>query len=191
MGVAKDARENEVISRLLTEWQKPLRLTTVAQGMAAVGLPPDNDLRWRIGRRLQRLWRMTLSDPEYFKRIRAALGLSEDSARLEQFVQQVQDWDPVSYILNEDEKLTARYILLTRERYKCLPSPEEVAQVLGQGAEQVAGHFEMLTRIRFLASAEGAPAGYRLGRRHRRFSTGLGFFFHTVTLSSGERFNVP
>ena len=186
-----DHAERQVIEYLLAEWQKPLRLTPVAQGMVALGLAEDRELRWRIGQRLRSPWRRSVQDPQRFERFRTALGLALDQARVEQLLQQAREWGLASIVLDEDEKLVARYVLRTREREGRFPSLEETARAIGQCLEQVEPRFEMLVRVGFLATTDSSPAGYRLARRYRRFLKGLGFFFHTVTLASGERFNVP
>lgn len=191
MAERTDRTETAVIHYLLAEWQKPLRLTTVAQAMAAMGLPADDERRWSIGKKLRRLWRRSVQDPRRYERWRTTLRLDVDQARVEHFVQQTREWGSASYILDEGEKLVARYILLTQERDGRLPSLEQIAQAMGERLEPVRAQCDMLARIGFLAPEERSPAGYCLARGYRRFLKGLGFLFHTVTLASGERFNVP
>jgi len=184
--------EAQVITQLLTEWQQPQQhLTTVGQAMAALGLADDQELRWRVGQKVRRLWRRAVQDPGRYARFRMALGLAVDEARTARFLQQTRAWSPASYILNEEEKLVARAILLSWERDRRLPSVEEIAQAAEQTLAQVTPSLEMLARVGFLASMQGPPAGYRLARGYRRFLQGLGLSFHTVTLASGKRFNVP
>jgi len=186
-----DDVEQQVIDHLLAEWQKPMRLTTVAQGMAALGLARDRERRWRIGQRLRRPWRTSVPHTQRFEQFRTALGLAVDQARIEQLLQQTREWGLASILLDEDEKLVARSIVVTQEQKRRFPSLEETAQATGQSLEEVAAQFEMLARLGVLASTDSAPPGYRLARGYRRFLKGLGFSFHTVTLASEERFNVP
>ncbi|MGH8060280.1 MAG: hypothetical protein ACREOH_24090, partial [Candidatus Entotheonellia bacterium] len=172
-----DPVEQQVIEHLLVEWQKPLRLTTVAQAMAALGLGEDQELRWRIGQKLRRLWRRSAQDLTRFERFRTAIGLALDQARIQQLLRQTREWGLASIALDEDEKLVARHIVLTHERERRFPSPEETARVTGQSPGHVESQFEMLARVGVLARVESIPVGYRLGRGYRRFLKGLGFFF--------------
>lgn len=191
MAKRTDHTETAVIHYLLAEWQKPLRLTTVAQAMAALALPADDERRWSIGQKVRRLWRRSVQDPQRYERWRITLRLDIDQARIKHFVQQTREWGTASYILDEGEKLVARYILLTQEREGRLPSLEQIARAMGESIEPVRTQCAMLARIGFLAPEESSPTGYRLAPGYRRLLRGLGFSFHTVTLASGERFNVP
>jgi len=184
----RDAREAQVIQHLLAEWQKPLRLTTVAQAMASLGLPDDDDLRWRVAQRLRGLWRRVVRDPRRYVQFRQEVGLPVDEATIERFVQQACQWHPLSIILDEEEKLVARFLLTLWQKERRLPTRAEVGQAVRIDLTKVDRAFGMLERIGLLAREDGV---YHLRRGYQRFLGGLGLTFHTVVLPTGERFNVP
>jgi hypothetical protein len=103
-------------------------------------------------------------------------------------LQETRDWNMAIYILTENEKLIARHILLTHKQARPMPSAAEIAAALSLPPETVARGLAMLTRLEFLARLDG---DYTLAPDHERFSRGLGFNFHTITLASGKVFNVP
>lgn len=183
----------ERVSQLLTkEFSEGLRLTTIPQAMERLGVADRLPLRWQVAKRLESLWRDTLTSPETRRRIAAALGRPYDETQVERWRQQVGAWHLASIVLSENEKLAARCILLHRRKRRPLPRPAEIAAALGLPLRHVQNALRMLGRLGFLTIPDGrSPAHYRLTPSYRRFLEGLGFNFHTVSLDTGERFGVP
>lgn len=74
---------------LLREWTSGLRLTTIPQALQRLGMGDDVNLRRRVGKHLEQLWRDTLTSPEKRRGIAEALGRDLDEVRDKQWRQQV------------------------------------------------------------------------------------------------------
>ncbi len=48
--------EDRIVKLLASEWQEGLRITTIPQAMARLGVSDDEEVRWRIVRLVERLW---------------------------------------------------------------------------------------------------------------------------------------
>lgn len=186
-----------IVAHLQSEWHTGLRLNTVAQAMAALGLPEDDEVRWQVGGALEREWQQFHSVPGILRGLKWLTG--QRLAPLLRFLPSVlfgfprllneaRDWNPAVYILTEDEKLIARHILLAHKQSRPVPSAAEIGAALPLPAERAARGLAMLARLDFLSPRDN---GYALTPDHERFSRGLGFNFHTITLVNGEVFNVP
>lgn len=155
-------REQErVVAFLLEEWERPFRITTVQQAMDALGMPADPKTRVSIGAYLAR-----------------HSSLNSRLAR----------WGPTPFILTEDEKLLARYLLGTRPRPEVVPSAAELSQVCEQPQGQIETDLRVLSHLGVLHRQR---RGYRVAENFEERAGGLGFTFHKVSLENGERFNVP
>ncbi len=186
-----------IVAFVQSEWRTGLRLTTVAQAMSALGLPDDDEVRWQVGRKLDRDWQQHRRVSGFFRGIPWLTG--KNLGRLLRFLpgvlfgfprllREAREWNPAVYILTEDEKLIARHILLGDKASRPVPSAAAMATALSLPADTVARGLAMLARLGFVAPLNG---GYALASDYRRFLRGLGFNFHTIALSSGEVFNVP
>lgn len=186
------ALESRIVKFLMHEWQEGLRITTVPQAMMRLGLPDDEELRYRAGRRLERIWRRRLGLRGLWRGLRGLRSANRRKARpwatslrrLPSLLGEARSWNPAVYILSNDEKLIARLIRNTGR----VPSLEEIAAVLDLDRSTVERGLRMLTNVGFLAARAG---GYQLAAGHQHLLEGLGFNFHTVTLENGEQFNVP
>jgi len=186
------ATAGELERLLAQEWSTSLRLTTVPQAMARLGMGRGLEWRWRAALRLERTWRRVLLSPEKQQQIGEALSRQFDGGDRERWRGQVDTWGLASILLTENEKLAARYVLWRHRQALPLPAPRETAEVLGIPMHEVHNSFRMLGRLGFLAIADGRrPARYQLSGDWSRFTEGLGFSFHTVSLDNGERFGVP
>ncbi|MCI0550212.1 MAG: hypothetical protein L0287_04595 [Anaerolineae bacterium] len=192
-----DVDVQRIVAYLQSEWSMGLRPTTVAQAMAALSLPPDDEVRWQVGRALEVEWRQRHSGAGFFRGVIRLI--SQDFSQFLRFLpgvlftlpgqlREARDWNPAIYILTADEKLIARYILLAHKQARPVPSAMAIATSLSIPHDPVARGLAMLARLGFLSRTNG---DYTLAPDHERFTRGLGFNFHTITLSNGEVFNVP
>lgn len=186
------AVEERIATMLASEWQEGLRITTIPQAMARLGVSDDEEMRWRIARRLERVWQRRLGWRSLWRGLRWLRRIGSHPlrtwlgsfGRLPSMVTEAREWNPAVYTLSNDEKLTARYILVVGE----VPAPDAIRTALDLERKTVETGLRMLTRLGLLT---GPAGGYRLASGHERLLAGLGFNFHTVTLESGEQFNVP
>lgn len=184
--------EEQVVALLSTEWQEGLHITTIPQALARLGLPDDEETRWRIGRLLERAWEKRRGASGMWHGLRLLRGATRRNPtawlpvlrRLPSLVAEARAWSPAVYILSNEEKLIARHVL----RAGRVPSVEEIGAALGLSSGAVETGLRMLRRLGFLAGVEG---GHRFAPGHERLLAGLGFNFHTVALEGGEQFNVP
>lgn len=102
---------------------------------------------------------------------------------------EIKQWNSASFILTNDEKLVARYILRVQDDAGRLPPSSEIREALHLDETKTHTALRMLQRLSFLIL--NGDNQYDLALGHRTFLQGLGFSFHTVTLQDHEQFNVP
>ena len=155
--------EDLVSAFLVAEWHEGLRLTTIPQAMARLGLPDDDETRWRVSQRLERAWRrrlrpsglwrglrwLRISDPRRVRAWLPALG------RMPALIAEARAWNPAVYTLSNDEKRIARHIL----RVGRVPWSEEITAALNLDRLMVEAGLHMLARLGFLSEE-------KIGRAH-------------------------
>jgi len=157
--------ERGVLTYLRTRWDQLFHLTTVAQALAALGRTEDDASRLRVGDYL-------LAHPAVHP--------------------VVARWGARTLILTEDEKLLGRYLAHQAANGRGqVPVAAAVAAIQRAPAEVARG----LAVLRHVGLIDYQPVGhaiaYTLAPNWRELAGPLGFTFHTVTLQSSERFNVP
>jgi hypothetical protein len=154
-----------VLRYLHSHWSRVFRLTTVAQAMAALDLPPEPGQRLRIGDYL-------LAHPE----THPTLGR----------------WGARTFILTDAEKRLGRYLALHPRGVGGPRSVARAATVLGCAPGGVQRGLSTLERVGLVTTR--AVAGRdtrRLVPGWRQLAGPLEFTYHAVTLEGGEQFNVP
>ncbi len=150
---------HRIAAHLQSEWRTGLRLTTVGQAMAALGLPEDDELRWQVGRALEAEWQKHRSVPGFFRGLKWLTG--KNPGRLFRFLpgvlfgfprllREARHWNPAVYILTEDEKLVARQILLAQKQSHSVPSASAIAAALSLPPEVAMRGLAMIDRLGFL-----------------------------------------
>ncbi len=158
-------KDKQLLAYLRQQWDEPLRLTTLEQGMIALGQALDNAHRLRVGDYL-----LTHAN------VHPA----------------VQRWGARTLILTEDEKLLGRYLVQRASNERGELSLADVTSALGRSATQAENGLAALRHVGLLdwRRVNGA-IGYTLIPNWRELVGPLGFTFHTVQRANGERFNVP
>lgn len=162
------SEEIRVVEYLKEEWEKQYRVTNIKQGIEALGLTYNNVMRMRVGDFLQLIY----------------AGNKVFSKRLEK-------WGPYTFILTNEEKLIARYLLLNFKRSGAMPMSTEIAQTLNVEEKEVDASLGVLDQVGFIEKHKsGSPLGYSLSRSYEKFLYGLGLTFHEIRLENEETFNV-
>ncbi len=156
---------NAVVSHLQERWNALFRLTTIKQAMDALGLPKDDALRLAIG----------------------------DILRTQPNVHPaVERWGPLAFILTEDKKRLARFLVQRAVDRRGKLAPAVVAQAIGWSEPDVAHGLNVLRQVGLLDwRGAGDAIAYSVAVDWQQRAGPLGFTFHTVQLEDGERFNVP
>lgn len=182
-----------IIDHLRHDWATGLRITTIEQAMRALNLPCDDELRWKVGQALNSHWRRQMTWRKFFNAL-PWVGISRWSIvrrfmRLPAALAEAKEWNAASYILSNDEKLVARFILRQQSDVGRLPTLAEISRALELDATQTRAALRMLDHIGFVHYNDDST--FQLTPDHARLLLGLGFSFHMVTLESGDQFNVP
>lgn len=155
--------ERKVIEYLQNEWRKDDSVTSVEIAMEAAGVPPSDDLRFKIGNYIK-------THPELHAVIR--------------------QWGWVTLVLTPNEKLLARGLINAVRAHEKTPSLAELAKAVGIPEVEALRGLQMLQRFEILNRDESAGGvGYTVASRYLTWEPRLDFLFHSVMLSSGRNFN--
>lgn len=162
--VGLNADERKVVEFLLndwTEWEKDYSITSVDIALDAVHVPPAAETRYRIGNYLK-------THPELNEVLR--------------------DWGWQTIVLTPTEKLVARAIANAQRDRKPVPSPSEVARLVGISEKEVDDAVQMLARYGIFTRNESVGGiGYVAAeQRYVNWQPWLDFQFHRLTLGSGR-----
>lgn len=157
-----DAR---LLAHLKQRWGELFRLTTLEQGMLALGQAPDHARRLRLGDAL-------LAQPSFHST--------------------VGRWGARTFILTEDEKLLGRHLARLAEDGRHEVGLMDAAATLDARVGDVRRALRTLAHLDLLTYHEhdGVLSFSWRGGWHALLGP-LGFTFHTVQRAGGERFNVP
>lgn len=152
-----------VIDYLRRQWDRPLRLTTVAMGLEASGLHDRRDLRLQIADHLA-------ANPDLYP--------------------VVTGWGVATLVLDEDEKLLGRRLVQLGPRRTV--SAAQLSAEIGVGADRLERGLGTLQHLQLISwQSQDGRLSYLLEPGYSERLGPLGFNFHGVRLESGERFNVP
>jgi hypothetical protein len=158
-------REKKVIEYLQGVWGKDHSVMSVDQAMDAVGLPPSDEARFRIGQYIKQ-------HPELHVIVRR--------------------WGWETLVLTPDEKLIARAIINTAREQQPAPTLAEIAKAVGVSQNDAKRGLAMLERYQILKRDEAVVgAGYAVAApRYLNWNPRLDFVFHRMTVSSGRNTSV-
>ena len=157
-----NAEEQKVINYLVADWGEDYSITSVDIAMAALKLPPSDEIRFRIGNHIK-------AHPELHEIIRR--------------------WGWVTLVLMPDEKLIARTLINAERDGQPQPTVADIAKAVGITEAQTDGGLSMLERYEILQRAASKGAGYKVVTRYIKWEPRLDFIFHKVSLDSGRQFN--
>ncbi len=157
------AQEQKVVEYLRNDWSEDDRVTSVDIAMAAVGLTPSDEARFKIGSYIK-------AHPDLHQIVRR--------------------WGWVTLVLTPDEKLLARTLVNAARAKEKIASLGELAKAVEIPEADALRGLEMLQRYEIVTPDKGAGVGYVVGPHYLKWEPRLDFLFHTVTLPSGRRFNM-
>ncbi len=157
------AEDAALLTYLQGAWSQLFHLTTLEQGMQALGQPPDIDRRLRLGDVLL--------------------------AQLE-IHPTVERWGARTLILTEREKRAGRYLAQGAGQSMALA---DAAAAVDATPADLQSALQTLRHVGLLAwhLDDGETLAYQLAPSWGELAGPLGFTFHTVQRATGERFNVP
>lgn len=155
--------ERGVIDYLRRQWDRPLRLTTVAQAEEATGHSRGTNLRLKIADTLA-------ANPDLYPVVRR-FGVA-------------------TLVLNEDEKLLGRRLVQLGSGGTV--SAAELSADVGIAPDELDRALNTLQHLQLISwQSQDGWLSYLLASNFAERLGPLGFNFHGVSLQSGKRFNVP
>lgn len=160
---ALSSEGHKVVEYLVADWQGRFRATTIPHAMANLGMKTSDGLRLEIIRHLR-------NNPELARNIRF--------------------WGANNYLLTNEERRIAKYLLNTNRDENRLPDIRELSAVLGGGEKEFRERLAFMAKAGLLAISETEPLGYELSEDAELWGGPLRHNFHTVTLGNEPIFDV-
>ena len=152
-----------IVDYLLDDWKKQFRSTSITLAMENLGIEPDDELRLEVG-----------------QHFRDNLGLANN----------LRYWGANNYILSNEEKRIAKYLMRAHETEGRVPSANETAAAIGISAQHLASRFAFMAKAGFLEAANDNDLGYMLVDGYERWGGPLRHNFHTVMIEGEKPFDV-
>ncbi|MEE9167592.1 MAG: hypothetical protein V3U24_09080 [Candidatus Neomarinimicrobiota bacterium] len=161
----KDLPEDgkRIVTYLKSDWKKRFRSTTIALAMENLGIQSDDELRIKVG--------------QYFR----------DHPGL---IKNLRFWGANNYILTDEEKLIAKFLINTYEFEEQIPGLNEAARALATSEERLKGRLDFMSKAGLLQVSGDEKLGYRLAEGFHRWGGPLRHNFHTVYLEGEKPFGV-
>ena len=160
---ALSSEGQKVVGYLLADWQERFRSTTIPHAMANLGMKTSDDLRLEIIRHLR-------NNP----------GLAQN----------IRFWGANNYLLTNEERRIAKYLLNTNRDEDRLPDIRELSAGLGGGERELRGRLAFLAKAGLLATSETEPLGYELTEDAEQWGGPLRHNYHTVTAGNESIFDI-
>ena len=157
------AEGKQVIDYLLKDWQKRFRSTSIPLAMKNLGMKPDDDLRLKIG--------------QHFR---------ENT----HIANNLKFWGANNYILSNDEKLIAKYLINTFEAEKRMPQMQELSKALEMSSDKLKDRLAFMAKAGLLERSDDGDLGYKLAEGYHRWGGPLRYNFHTVGIEGEKPFDV-
>ncbi len=153
----------QIVEYLLEDWGQRMHSTSIALAMENLGMKPNDDLRLEVG--------------EHF---RAHTDLANN----------LKWWGTNNYILSNDEKLIAKYLINTYADEKRTPELEELSKEVGIPESNLNGRLNFMAQAGLLQASSNEKLGYALTDKYNRWGGPLRYNFHTVAQENTKAFDV-
>jgi hypothetical protein len=157
------AKARQVVEYLVADWNQQFHSTSVPLAMANLGMEPDDTLRLEIA-----------------AHFRSHTELANN----------LKWWGTNNYILSNDEKLIAKYLLNIYRDEERLPGAPELAKAVALSEAEVESKLAFLARAGLLEKSAGSELGFSLTDGYRSWGGPLRYNFHTVSIEGQQPFDV-
>ncbi|MFQ5641541.1 MAG: hypothetical protein ACE5IR_26495 [bacterium] len=161
VGLSADAQK--VVDYLLEDWNKQFRSTNIDMAMSNLGLPANDDLRLQIGHHL-----------------REHTDLANN----------LKWWGANNYILNDDEKVIAKYLINTYDAEQHLPDVQETSEAVGFPESDLKARLAFMAQAGLLQQSSEEKLGYALSEGYGKWGGPFRYNFHTVAVAGEKPFGV-
>ena len=160
---ALSSEGQKVVEYLVADWQKRFRSTTIPHAMANLGMKTSNELRLEVIRHL-----------------RNKPGLAQN----------IRFWGANNYLLTNEERRIAKYLLNTSRDENRLPDMGEFTAVLGGSEQELRERLAFMAKAGLLAISDTEPLGYELSEDAELWGGPLRHNYHTVTAGNESIFDI-
>ena len=157
------AEGNKVVQELLADWETRFRATDIATAMNNLEIAPNDELRLAVGERFR-------EDPAMARPLR--------------------QWGAKNFILSNDEKRLAKYLISVYEQSKAMPSLAAIAEAVELPADEVKARLEFMAKAGLLERSESQAPGYALVEDYATWGGPLRYNFHSVAVEGTKPFGV-
>ena len=152
-----------VVDYLLSDWAHKFRSTTIPTAMSNLGFEANDDLRLELIRHFR-------NNPDLARNLRY--------------------WGPNNYVLTNNEKRIAKYLLNAQRDHDQLPGLTELSDTIGLAESNMRDRLKFLARVELLESSADNELGYVLVADAEMWGGPLRHNFHTVTYAGEKAFDV-
>lgn len=159
--------EKQLVDTLIDLWQDKSNVASVDQAAAMIGVEATDSMRLEL------------------------LGKFNENLTLSRRLSRYRAY---TFILTNEEKLLAQYLVNYEKRAAGFPPPDSVMVVLGISTDQLKGRLDFLVQVGFLFDLGGPdkynPLGYSYGSKVEDVKFDLGINFHAFYVEDDPPFNV-
>ena len=161
--------QTEIIKYLIADWSIHMHSTSIPHAMEALDIPENDELR------------ITLRD--YF-------------ANEKEKQNNIKYYGPNNYLLANTEKRIAKYLVNTFESTEKLPTLSEISDYIGITDSEAERRLDFLADAGLLDPRPNIQNNsqkeieYKFVEKYNRFSGALKYNFHTISVESGDKFDV-
>ena len=153
----------KIVDYLLDDWQTQMHSTSIALAMKNLAMKPNDAVRLEVG-----------------KHFREKTDLANN----------LKWWGANNYILSNDEKLIAKYLINTYNDEKRIPDLQELSKAIGMSSSDLQGRLTFMAQVGLLQESSEEKLAYALTEKYNRWGGPLRYNFHTVTQVGEKAFDV-
>jgi hypothetical protein len=99
-------------------------------------------------------------------------------------------WGANNYILSNDEKILAKYLINAQTENNELPDSKTTAEATGLSEEDLNARLAFMARAGLLAQSSDPKLGHQLAEDYEKWGGPLRYNFHTVAVADDKAFDV-